>query len=118
MAVKMLYESLAEHQRNLELLLQEASVAWQMHHPNVAAVLGVTLEESDKKVTAWIIMELLQGSMSSVIEASQRQKAGTLTLRERVDMARDSLCGLDYLHCLVSTGVCIWFSISCLCICF
>ena len=101
-AVKMLYEALAEYQRNVDLLLQEVSVAWKMHHPNVVAVCGIVLERKEKKTTAWIVMELLQGSMSAVINASLREEVGALTLRERVDMAHDSLCGLDYLHTLVS----------------
>ena len=100
-AVKVLYEALAAYQRNIDLLLQEVNIAWKVHHPNVAAVCGFTLERKEEKTTAWIIMELLQGSMGSVIDASQG--VGGLTLREQVDMAHDSLCGLDYLHSLVST---------------
>ena len=104
-AVKVLYEELAAYQRNIDLLLQEVNIAWKIHHPNVAAVCGVTLELTDEKKTAWIIMELLQGSMCGVIDASRRQDVGALTLRERVDMAHDSLCGLHYLHSLVSDSL-------------
>ena len=117
-AVKILYEALAAYQRNIDLLLQEVNIAWKIHHPNVAAVCGVTLEQKEEKKTAWIIMELLQGSMCGVIDASRGQEGGGLTLREQVDMAHDSLCGLDYLHSLVRTclyveTVTIFVSVTC-----
>ena len=92
-AVKLLYDHLAAVQRNIQLVQQEASVAWKIHHPNIASVCGVTLELEEKK--AWIIMELHSGSMSGVIDACQRDVA-PLTLREKVDMTHDSLCGLEY----------------------
>ncbi|XP_062523481.1 probable serine/threonine-protein kinase DDB_G0281745 [Corticium candelabrum] len=94
-AVKLLYDHLAAVQRNIHLVQQEASVAWKIHHPNIAAVCGVTLELEEKK--AWIIMELHSGSMSGVIDACQGDVA-RLTLLEKVDMTHDSLCGLDYIH--------------------
>ena len=97
-AVKLLYDHLAAVQRNIHLVQQEASVAWKIHHPNIAAVCGVTLELEEKK--AWIIMELHSGSMSCVIDACQGDVA-PLTLREKVDMTHDSLCGLDYIHSMV-----------------
>lgn len=98
----MLYEVLAGAQRSIDLLLQEVGIAWRVHHPNIAAVCGVTLEIDDEKKTARIVMELLQGSMANVINESQRPRVQQLTLREKVDLARDSLCGLDHLHTLVS----------------
>ncbi|XP_062523531.1 probable serine/threonine-protein kinase DDB_G0281745 [Corticium candelabrum] len=94
-AVKLLYDHLAAVQRNIHLVQQEASVAWKIHHPNIAAVCGVTLELEEKK--AWIVMELHSGSMSGVIDACQGDVA-PLTLREKVDMTHDSLCGLEYIH--------------------
>ncbi|XP_062507041.1 probable serine/threonine-protein kinase DDB_G0281745 [Corticium candelabrum] len=94
-AVKCLYDDLADVERNIQLVQQEASVAWKIHHPNIAAVCGVTLEKEVKK--AWVIMELQSGSVSSVIDACQRD-AAPLTLREKVDLAHDSLCGLDHIH--------------------
>ena len=79
---------------------QEASVAWKIHHPNVAVVCGVTLEKEVKM--AWVIMELQSSSVSSVIDACQRD-AAPLTVREKVDMAHDSLRGLDHFHSMVRT---------------
>ena len=112
MAVKILYKELAAYQRNIDLFLQEVNIAWKLHHPNVVTVCGVTLERRNEKTTAWIIMELLQGSMCDVIDASRQQEVGALTLRERVDMAHDSLCGLHYLHALVSESL---LSLACGC---
>ena len=40
--------------------------------------------------------------MSGVIDACQGDVA-PLTLREKVDMTHDSLCGLDYIHSRVRT---------------
>jgi serine/threonine protein kinase len=98
----MLYEVLTTSKHNIDLLMQEASVAWKIHHPNVASVCGVTLEMESKQTKAWIIMELLQASMTAVINESLRSESQALTLREKVDMAHDSLSGLNYLHSLVS----------------
>lgn len=102
-AIKMLYEVLAGSPHHIDLLLQEVCISWKVHHPNVAAVCGITLELDDEKKKAWIVMELLQGSLSGVIADSRRRGVQPLTLREKVDMARDSLCGLNYLHTLVSS---------------
>ena len=99
-AVKRLYDEFSGYERYIQLVQQEASVAWKIRHPNVAAVCGVTLELEEKK--AWIIMELQSGSISSVIDACQ-QDAAPLTVREKVDMAHDSLCGLDHIHSMVRT---------------
>ncbi|XP_062523849.1 probable serine/threonine-protein kinase DDB_G0281745 [Corticium candelabrum] len=94
-AVKRLYDDLAAAPRYVHLLQQEVFVAWRLHHPNIAAVCGVTLELEEKK--AWIVMELQSGSMSGVIDACHGD-VSSLTLREKVDMAHDTLCGLDYIH--------------------
>ena len=54
-------------------------------------------------------MKLQSSSVSSVIDACQRDGA-PLTLREKVDMAQDSLCGLDHIHSMVRTVNEIWLS--------
>lgn len=107
MAVKMMYEDLARSQRHIDLLRQEATILWKLHHPNIAAVCGVTLETEDEKKKAWIVMELLQGSLSAVIDEARRPNVRSLTLREKVDVTHNSLCGLNYLHTLVSPMVAI-----------
>ena len=102
----MLYEILTTSPHNIDLLMQEVTVAWKVHHPNVVSVCGVTLELKNEKPEtdnnkAWIVMELLQASMAGVIGESRRDKLQALTLREKVDMTHDSLSGLNYLHSLV-----------------
>ena len=99
-AVKCLYDHPANVERYVQLVQQEASVAWKLHHPNIAVVCGVTLEKEVKK--AWVITELQSSSVSSVIDACQRD-AAPLTLREKVDMAHDSFCALDHIHSMVRT---------------
>jgi hypothetical protein len=102
-AVKMLYDVLAASPYNVDRLQQEVASTWKVHHPNIASVYGVTLEIEGKKEDrkAWIIMELLQGSLSGVIKESKRREGKPLTLREKVDVAHDCLCGLNYLHSMV-----------------
>ena len=95
-----MYKDLISSPFYIRLLQQEVSVAWKIHHPNIATVCGVTLELDEEEKKAWIIMELMSGSMSCVIYACKGEVL-PLTLREMVDMAHDSLCGLDYLHSMV-----------------
>lgn len=103
----MLFEELAAYQRYINILQQEVCISWKIHHPNIAAVCGVTLEMEGEKKMAWIVMELLQGSMAGVIDETQREEVKSLTLREKVDMAHDFLCGLKYLHTLVGDVLCL-----------
>ena len=102
-AVKMMYEELTTSQHNIDIFLQEITIAWRVHHPNIVSVCGVTLEPDSKtkQSKAWIVMELLQGSIAGVINDSRRRGVGPLSLREKVDVAHDCLCGLNYLHSLV-----------------
>ena len=60
---------LADVERYVQFVQQEASVAWKIHYPNIAGVCGFTLEKEVKK--AWVIMELQSGSVSSVIDTCQ-----------------------------------------------
>ena len=97
----MLHKVFVDIPRYVHLLQQEVSVAWAIHHPNIVAIWGVTLQLEGKKKEAWVIMELLQGSMSAVMNAC-KDDIRPLTLREKVDMAIDACRGLDYIHSLVS----------------
>lgn len=98
-AVKMMPIELAG---SLRFIVQEASVAWMIHHPNVATVYGLTLELEDEKNKAWIVMELLQGSMDELFDASRLRGVEPLTFKEKVDLAHDSVCGLEHMHTRVS----------------
>ena len=99
----MLYEVLATSQHDIDRLQQEVAIAWKVHHPNISSVCGLTLEIEGKKEEkkAWIVMELLQGSLADVLNESKRRGVKPLSLREKVDVAYDCLCGLNYLHSLV-----------------
>lgn len=101
-AVKQLHDLLADSKRNIDLIKQEVTVAWKIHHPNVVAVCGVVLELEDEKVSVWIVMELLEGSVSDVLDVSQTRSVRSLSLKEMVDMTYDALCGIRYLHSMVS----------------
>ncbi|XP_062510953.1 probable serine/threonine-protein kinase DDB_G0281745 [Corticium candelabrum] len=91
-AVKKVHDVLCVNQRCRDLFLQEVSVALKIRHPNIVFVYGYCLETECEKPIAWIIMELLQCSLDAMHNYSQ------LTLREKVDIASDVLCGLNYLH--------------------
>ena len=77
---------------------QEISVCSKLHHPHIAAVCGVVRQDDGTPI--WLVMELLQGSMCDVMRAA-RLSGKCLTFREQVDMSRDCLSGLQYLHQLV-----------------
>lgn len=98
----MLYEELATSHRATQLWVQQASIGWTVHHPNIVAECGLTLELEREKKMAWIVMELMQGSMAGVIDEAQRKVVQPLTFKEKVDLAYDSVCGLNYLHTQVS----------------
>ena len=60
-------------------------------HPNVTAVYGLTEDHKS------IVMELTEGNVAELITGFA-QAGGVLSLREKVDMARGCLQGLNYLH--------------------
>jgi serine/threonine protein kinase len=67
-------------------------------HSNVTTVYGFSRV---KYGSCMATMELLQGSLDDVLEVSQLSRQ-YLTLREQLDVTRDCLKGLYYLHTLVS----------------
>lgn len=68
-------------------------------HPHIATVFGFT---RIKGGPVGAIMEVLQGSLNDVLDATQSYDQ-CLTLREQLDVICDCLRGLYYLHNLVST---------------
>ncbi|XP_062510989.1 uncharacterized protein LOC134186915 isoform X2 [Corticium candelabrum] len=104
-AVKKVYDFLTQDQENIkrqvDFFLQEVSVAWKIHHPNIVPVYGFCLETNGKTTLAWLVMELLQCSLGDVLKINYSQ----LTLREKVDIGRDCLCALNYLHSLMKPNV-------------
>ena len=99
-AVKSLYEELAKEHHLRRLFEQEVSVCSRLHHPNIAAICGV-IQQRDAPFS--LIMELLQASLSDVIEAALLS-GRYLTLREQTDVSHDCLSGLTYLHDLVGVS--------------
>ena len=97
-AVKLLHKELAKEHYQRRLFEQEVCVSSRLHHPNIAAMCGVTRQLD---APFCLIMELLQASLSDVIEAAHVSGI-YLTLREQTDLAHDCLSGLTYLHNLVS----------------
>ena len=96
-AVKTLHQELAKEHHQRRLFEQEVAVCSRLHHPNIAAICGV-IQQRDAPFS--LIMELLQASLSDVIEAALLS-GRYLTLREQTDLSHDCLSGLTYLHDLV-----------------
>lgn len=94
MAVKLFYEVLVADRYNRRILEQEIAICSRLRHPCIAGICGVTRKDG---APVSLVMELLQGSLADVIQAAERSKR-YLTLREQIDMSRDCLSGLMYLH--------------------
>ena len=89
-AVKTFFDFLRVDQY-LPRLQQEILICRHVHHPNVVSLLGFI---SENDVPLSIMSELLEGSLSDVIEAAD----GDLSLREQVDIATGCSAGIGYLH--------------------
>ncbi|XP_065845344.1 ubiquitin carboxyl-terminal hydrolase 15-like [Oscarella lobularis] len=89
-AVKTFYDFLRVD-KYLNRLEQEISICRHAHHPNVVSLLGAITEDG---IPLSILSELLEGSLSDVIEAAD----GKLTLREQIDVAVGCSAGVGYLH--------------------
>ncbi|XP_065844959.1 serine/threonine-protein kinase TNNI3K-like isoform X2 [Oscarella lobularis] len=89
-AVKTFFEFLRV-ENYLARLNQEISICRYVHHPNVVALLGVITQDG---IPLSILSELLEGSLSDVIEAAD----GNLTLKEQVSVASGCSAGISYLH--------------------
>ena len=94
MAVKVFRELLVADQYNRRILEQEIAICSRLRHPCIAGICGVTRKDG---APISLVMELLQGSLADIIKAAERSRQ-CLTLREQLDMSRDCLCGLIYLH--------------------
>ena len=99
--MKMLGELKEGSRRDGNLDMSQTAFAWKVRHPNIVAMYGVWLQLKGDVEMEWAVMELLQGSLADMIYMPENHGIFSLTLREKVDMAHDSLSGLNYLHCLV-----------------
>ena len=111
-AVKSLHEELAKEHHKRCLFEQEVSVCSRLHHPNIASICGV-IQQRDAPFS--LIMELLQASLSDVIEAALLSDR-YLTLREQTDLSHDCLSGFTYLHDLVGVSFNLLSLPDCVCL--
>lgn len=79
---------------NVEAFEQEAAFCVRILHPHIAVTHGILRHEG---VVIGLVTELLQGSLEDVIQVASGS-GKYLTLREQVDICRDSLSGLSFLH--------------------
>ena len=79
---------------NLDLFKQEIAIGTRARHFNIVFLYGVTIVNG---TPIRIVTELLEGSLSDVIEASDRCKQ-PLCLREQIDLASGMTAGISYLH--------------------
>lgn len=92
-AVKVFGRILVSEQ-NMSSCQQELSTCCKLSHPNLVSVFGYT---AVKALPLQLAMELLEGSLSEVIDAAISSRS-YLTRREQLDMAIDCAAGLTFLH--------------------
>ncbi|XP_065836384.1 probable serine/threonine-protein kinase DDB_G0281745 isoform X2 [Oscarella lobularis] len=92
-AVKKIHE-LITSQRNVAMFRREVLVCSRLHHPNIMIVCGAVITEGSP---LQIVMELLEGSVSEVIDAAHAS-GSYLTNYEQLSIAMDMTSGISYLH--------------------
>ncbi|XP_065844300.1 uncharacterized protein [Oscarella lobularis] len=92
-AVKKINE-LIMSQRNEAMFKQEVLVCSRLHHPNIMVVCGAVMTEG---APLQIVMELLEGSVSEVIDAAHAS-GSYLTIYEQLSIVMDMTSGIAYLH--------------------
>ncbi|XP_065840577.1 uncharacterized protein [Oscarella lobularis] len=92
-AVKKIHELIIS-QRNEAMFKREVVVCSRLHHPNIMVVCGAVMTEG---APLQIVMELLEGSVSEVIDAAHASRS-YLTIYEQLSIAMDMTSGIAYLH--------------------
>ncbi|XP_065844399.1 dual specificity protein kinase shkC-like [Oscarella lobularis] len=92
-AVKKIHD-LITSQRNVAMFRREVLVCSRLHHPNIMIVCGAVITEGSP---LQIVMELLEGSVSEVIDAAHAS-GSYLTNYEQLSIAMDMTSGISYLH--------------------
>ncbi|XP_065836871.1 probable serine/threonine-protein kinase DDB_G0281745 [Oscarella lobularis] len=92
-AVKKIHD-LITNQRNVALFEQEVLVCSRLHHPNIMTVCGAVMAEG---IPLQMVMELLEGSVSEVIDAAHTT-GSYLTIYEQLSISIDMTSGISYLH--------------------
>ena len=96
-AVKKFHEIIT-NPRNLALFQREVLVCGRLHHPNIMTVCGAVMQEG---VPLQMVMELLEGSVSEVMNAAYASPGalgGYLTFYEQLSIAIDTTSAIAYLH--------------------
>ena len=97
--MKKFHEVLA-NPRNLALFRREVLVSSRLHHPNVMTICGAVMRED---VPFQMVMELLEGSVSEVMNAAHTTSSTSLyssylTFYEQLSIALDVTSAIAYLH--------------------
>ena len=92
-AVKKIHELIIS-QRNEAMFKREVLVCSRLHHPNIMVVCGAVVTEG---APLQIVMELLEGSVSEVIDAAHASRS-YLSIYEQLSIAMDMTSGIAYLH--------------------
>lgn len=77
-----------------QLCRRELAICSQLHHPHIVQVCGAVMVNG---TPLRIIMELLQGSVSDLMKATDHSRH-YLSYREQIDVAAGTTAGIDYLH--------------------
>ncbi|MCC6556099.1 MAG: protein kinase [Polyangiaceae bacterium] len=93
-AVKLLSEALLDDRDAREMLLDEASTAARIIHPNVAQV----FDYGEARGRPYIAMEWLEGESLARLAAAQRARGGRLPLRWVLQVAAAACAGLHAAH--------------------
>ena len=81
-------------QRNEAMFKREVLVCSRLHHPNIMVVCGAVMAEG---TPLQIVMELLEGSVSEVIDAAHAS-GSYLSVYEQLSIAMDMTSGIAYFH--------------------
>ena len=76
------------------LCRRELSICSQLHHPHIVQVCGAVIVNG---TPLQLVMELMQGSISDLIEAAHAS-SNYLSYREQIDVAIGSTAGIVYMH--------------------
>ena len=92
-AVKKIHELILSP-RNEAMFKREVLVCSRLHHPNIMVVCGAVMTEG---APLQIVMELLEGSVSEVIDAAHAS-GSYLSIYEQLSIVMDMASGISYLH--------------------
>ncbi|KAG6422216.1 hypothetical protein SASPL_118781 [Salvia splendens] len=93
---------LAERGGNQKMFLDEVSVLLRISHPNLVGLLGFCLDKGEQL----LLLEYVPNkSLFDRMHTRQGHYSGTLTWRNRINVALDIVYALDYLHSVADPPV-------------